>query len=300
MRSAGWSNGLSPRAYRKEITKGVDDLAERIKLVDEANGARSESRLSRRSRPASRPTIRRSRPSATSRIAEAATSSWASSRATCTTLARRSSCRARSKALDGHSSVLEKVRMRSTGAGESAFRNGVSLRDGGGGLACTAHVVPGAAGAGILAKLSGLGGAGTRPRSRAREACRGVGLRRGGVGRSPLPGSPDTRSRIAPTRSRRSPRSSATCVRRRRRTVGGSAPPHSDARTPARQSPSRRVESSAQPPDARLEYTRRNGQELGVESAAQPARHAAAADQSGLRPRRGRAGVRAVRARGFG
>lgn len=31
----GMVKGLSPRAYRKEITKGVDDLADRIKLVEE-------------------------------------------------------------------------------------------------------------------------------------------------------------------------------------------------------------------------------------------------------------------------
>ena len=31
----GMVNGLSPRAYRKEITRGVDDLVKRIKLVEE-------------------------------------------------------------------------------------------------------------------------------------------------------------------------------------------------------------------------------------------------------------------------
>ncbi len=41
----GIIDGLSPRAYRKEITKGVDDLTERIKLVDRGEWCREREPL---------------------------------------------------------------------------------------------------------------------------------------------------------------------------------------------------------------------------------------------------------------
>ncbi len=40
----GLVNGLSPRAYRKEITKGVDQLTARMRALETGGGARSESR----------------------------------------------------------------------------------------------------------------------------------------------------------------------------------------------------------------------------------------------------------------
>ena len=81
----GLVKGLSPRAYRKEITRGVDELATKLRQVQSGEWCSDRSRFSRHTPPASLTTSNDCRRSCTCLTAGTAQTSSGDSVGTCTT-----------------------------------------------------------------------------------------------------------------------------------------------------------------------------------------------------------------------
>ena len=265
----GMVKGLTPRAYRKEITRGVDDLVERIKLVEEGRWCEDREPL-----------------------LQAFAAGVATEDQTLQAESHISHCRSCSEfvgkltghlhelgssillpgaleAVDGHSSLLERARDAIDGARESA--SGVLSRSETNDAIATVASArgAGATGAGVVAKLTALGTGG-----KAALACAGgvVAISScvaAGLGPISHSGSPD----MSLEKGGRNSPSLAKVARDVRPSEppqeAGSTVPQNEA--DVRQESSQSAASKAKPSEEVLAPgTPPTTQELGVESAAQP------------------------------
>ncbi len=265
----GMVDGLSPRAYRKEITRGVDDLVERIKLVDEGRWCADREPLLKAFAAGS----------ATEDQALQAQSHISHCRS-CNEFVGKLSGHLHDvgssillpgalEALDGHSSVLERARDAIDGVRDSAS-GALSRSETNEALTAVAGVRGvGATGAGVLAKLTALGTGG-----KAALACAGglVAISScvvAGVG--PLSLS-DPAEKSLENDGRNSPPLAKIARQVRPDTapqVAGSDVPQTEG--DARQESSQDGATKAKPPEEVLaSETPPITQELGVESAAAP------------------------------
>jgi hypothetical protein len=264
-------NGLSPRAYRKEITKGVDDLVARIKLVED--GQWCDDRV---------PVLKAFAAGTASKDQALQAESHISHCRSCNEFVGKLSGHLHDvgssilvpgalEAVDGHSTLLDKARDAFDGARESA--NGALSRSEttDGITVATGARGAGATGAGVLAKLSAVG-TGTK----AAFACAGgiVALSTcvvAGVGPISLGGPSDDKPLDRDGRS--TPRLADVARDIRPDAPPQTAEPDAPQTQPGggRDQGSESAASESKPPEEVLDPgTPPATQELGVESAAQP------------------------------
>jgi RNA polymerase sigma factor (sigma-70 family) len=153
----GMIDGLSPRAYRKEITKGVDDLVERIKLVEQGEWCQERE-----------PVLKAFAAGIATDDQALQAERHISHCRSCHEFVGKLSGHlhdvgssillpAALECVDGHSSFLDKAKDAFDGARESAFGAATRTETSEGITAVTSTRGAGAVGAGVLAKLSGAG-----------------------------------------------------------------------------------------------------------------------------------------------
>jgi len=187
----GMVEGLSPRAYRKEITKGVDELAERLKLVDEGRWCKERE-----------PLLKAFASGVATHDQALQAESHISHCRSCADFVGKLNRHLHDfgsaiflpgalDGVDGHSALLDRAKDAIDGVRDSALSSLARAEVGEGLTLATGARGTGAAGAGLFAKFSGLGAG-----AKAALACAGGAVAASacvvaGVGPVSLPGSPD-------------------------------------------------------------------------------------------------------------